>query len=127
MAELDLEPYAVLQRWSLPDTSVQWDSVLSEYLQSLARQFRQEAGHFIGHIKALALFSDEHYLRISVIDPRWPATVEGCVPAGQDTLDLTLNVIVYGIKHDTIKQVVEEIAAEIAAQWNGEVTSHLIN
>jgi hypothetical protein len=127
MAELILEPYAVLQHWNLPLADTQWEAILAGYLQILAQKCQEAAGTFLGHIKALALFSDETYLRISVIDPGRPASVEGRVPAGQRTLDLTLNVIVYGLKHDYLEQVAEETAAKIAAQWKGEVTSQEIH
>ena len=127
MAELKLEPYAVVQRWRLPGVDPKWEEILSEYLQSLAQECQQEAGNFIGHIKALALSGEDQYLRISVTDPGRPASVEGSVLAGQNSLELTLNVIVYGLGHDFLKQITEKRAAEIAAKWNGEVNSRTIH
>ncbi len=127
MAELNLEPYAVSQIWILSGSEVSWDAILAEYLQSLAQRCQRETGNFLGHIKALALFEDGHYLRISVIDPLRPASVEGSVPRGQNSLELTLNVIVYGLKHDILEQITEELAAEFARERNGEVISQAIH
>ena len=123
MDELILEPYSVVQSWTVPGAQVPWDALLSDYLQGLALRCEQEAGNFLGHIKCLAVFGEDLYLRLSVIDPRRPAGVEGNVPSTQNTIELTLNVIVYGLKHAVVEQITEATAAEIAAQWNGEVSS----
>jgi hypothetical protein len=123
MVELTLEPYAVLQQWSLPVPNIQWNVILADYLQSLARQCQQATGNFLGHIKALAIFPNGGYLRISVVDPQRSPIVEGNVPPGITTLELTLNLIVYGPKNDFLKQIIEKTAGEFASKWNGEVTS----
>ncbi len=127
MADLILEPYAVLQHWTIPDREVGWDSFLSEYLLALADLCQQQTGHFLGHIKALALISGDHYLRISVVDPKRPASVEGSFPIGLKTIELTLNVIVYGHSAAFLQSITDQTASEFARRWNGAVSSQKIH
>ena len=100
MAELILEPYAVNQRWSLSGDADKWETLISEYLETLARRCHETGKCIIGHIKALALFPNGGYLRVSVVSPTVPAGVEGSVPTDCTELVLTLNVIVYGLGRD---------------------------
>ena len=123
MADLILEPYTVVQRWSQPAASGDWESRLSEYLQTLAQNCAEMDGAVIGHIKALALFPEGQYLRASVVSADRLATVEGCVPHGFTTLELTLNVLVYGLTREQIKKIVERTAREAASRWGIEILS----
>jgi hypothetical protein len=75
----------------------------------------------IGHIKALSTFPDQTYLRISVVAANIPATIEGKTPAGCTDLELTLNVLVYGLERSTIERITYEIANEIVRQRKGAV------
>ena len=127
MDELTLEPYAVMQHWHLPAVDGEWESILGEYLQTIALRCTSAEKCVIGHIKALALFSNEGYLRISVVAANIPATIEGSVPAGCHDIELTLNVLVYGLGKNTIEQITEETANEIAFQTQGTVRHHKTN
>ena len=122
MAELTLEPYAVVQHWHLPGADGHWEAILAEYLQTLAQHcVRASPGAVVGHIKALALFPDQRYLRVSIVAPDIPASIEGQVPSGSTDLELTLNVLVYGLQHSAIEQITEAASDEIARQWKGGV------
>lgn len=127
MTDLVLEPYAVQQRWQLPDGHDAWEIVLGEYLQTLARRCVAGENCIIGHIKALALFPGNDYLRLSVVAAHIPVRLEGSVPEGCNELELTVNVIVYGLKRDVLKNISERTAAEIAHKWNGEVSNQAIH
>ncbi len=121
MAGLILEPYAVSQRWKLPQETGQWEARLAEYLETLARRCSAAGPCVVGHIKALALFPESGYVQVSVVGPALPASVQGRVPAGCTELVLDLNVIVYGLARDRAEQITRETAARLAAEWQGEV------
>ncbi|MCL4561021.1 MAG: hypothetical protein M1281_10440 [Chloroflexi bacterium] len=121
MAELILEPYAVSQRWRLPDADGRWEGFLAEYLETLARRCAEKQPYIIGHIKALALFLHNGYAQASVVGSDLPAQVKGNVPPGCTELTLSLNVIVYGLEYDLIERLTCETAIHLAERWKGEV------
>jgi hypothetical protein len=122
MAELTPEHYAVNQRWILSAADGQWEALIVEYLETIARRCHETGTCVIGHIKALALFSDGGYLRVSIVSPTLPAGVEGHVPAGCAELVLTLNVIIYGLTRDLLEKIATETAAHLIDKWKGKVT-----
>ncbi len=121
MAELILEPYTVKQRWRLIGDADRWENLISEYLETLARRCHETGKGMIGHIKALALFPDGGYLRVSVVSPTLPAGVEGSVPTGCTELLLTLNVIVYGLARDALERLTREVADHLNKKWKGGI------
>lgn len=129
MAELILEPYAISLHWSRPvelqaDQSkpdTPWKTVLSRFLEDLAQRCHASGPCVIGHIKALALFPSGGYLRLSVIAPHLPATAEGEAPVDCVSLDLTLNVIVYGLPRESLENATLAAAGATAAAWKMEV------
>jgi hypothetical protein len=125
--ELTLEPFAVVQHWHLPNADGQWEIILGEYLQTIAMRCTSAGKCVIGHIKALVLFQDEGYLRISVIAANIPASIEGEVPNGYTDLELTLNVLIYGLERIVIEKIVYEIATEIADQRKGVVKFKIVD
>lgn len=121
MDELNLEPYAVVQHWHLPDANGNWEFILGGYLQRIAQRCSAAGKCVIGHIKALSIFSNKTYLRLSVVAANLPASVDGHPPSGCTDLVLTLNVLVYGLERTAIEQIVRETANEIANQRKGVV------
>jgi hypothetical protein len=121
MDDLILEPYAVSQRWRFSPEGTNWESLIIEYLETIARTCMEIESCVIGHIKALALLPEGGYLQVSVINPELPAGVKGCVPPGCPELKLTLNVIIYGIERDLLERVACETAAHLAYRSQGEV------
>lgn len=127
MAELTLEPYATVQSWHLPAADGHWEEILLEYSQTLAQRCAAAGNCVIGHIKALALFSEGSYFRVSAVAANIPASMEGKVPPGCTDLDLTLNVLVYGLERTLIEQITRETAAEFTNQWKGAVNHKNLN
>ncbi len=127
MAELTLEPYAVVQHWRLAEAAGHWETILAEYLQTVAERCVASGPAVIGHIKALALFPEGQYLRLSVVAPHLPATVTGQVPPGCAALDLTLNVLVYGLDRTRIEQITQDAAQATATAWKGDVSHAAIS
>lgn len=122
MAELILEPYAVNQRWRLIGNADRWENLISQFMETLASRCHETGRAVIGHIKALALFPDGGYLRVSVVSPSLPAGVEGSVPTGCAELVLTLNVIVYGLERDALERLTRETADDLTKKWKGGIT-----
>jgi hypothetical protein len=121
MADLILEPFAVSQRWRFSPKDTNWETLIVEYLEAIARTCMEFDGCVIGHIKALALFPAGGYLQVSVIDPALPAGVKGCVPPDCAELTLSLNVIVYGLEHDLLERIADDTAVRLAYRRQGEV------
>jgi len=126
MAELILEPYSVNQRWRLFGDADQWKNLISEFMETLARRCHETGKGLIGHIKALALFPDGGYLRISVVSPTVAAGVEGSVPMGCTELVLTLNVLVYGLGRELLERITREAVDDLTKKWKGGVTVEAI-
>ena len=122
MEELILEPYTVNQSWRLVGDADKWENLISEFMETLAHRCAETGKGMIGHIKALALFPDGRYLRVSVVSPTLPAGVEGSVPADCGELMLTLNVIVYGLGRDALEQLTRETADHLTKKWKGGMT-----
>jgi hypothetical protein len=125
--ELTLEPYAVEQTWHLPHAVGYWESILGEYLQQIAEECTSSGNSVVGHIKALATFSENKYLRISVVAANIPANVEGNVPSHCTELELTLNVLIYGLERRSIETIAHKTANKIATYWKGTVYQKNIN
>jgi hypothetical protein len=133
---LILEPYAVEQRWQtaapLPGTA--WQELLGAYLADLARACaawhadpnpavgQPERRVVIGHIKALAIFPDGGYLRISAVSTAHPPTSGGQVPDGLAELKLTLNVLVYGLPRAAAQALAHDTALALATAHACQVT-----
>jgi len=126
MAELILEPYSVNQRWRLFGDADKWKNLISEFMETLARRCHETGKGLIGHIKALALFPDGGYLRISVVSPTVAARVEGSVPMGCTELVLTLNVLVYGLGRELLERITREAVDDLTKKWKGGVTVEAI-
>jgi hypothetical protein len=126
MAELILEPYAINQRWRLFGDADTWENLISEFMETLARRCHETGKGIIGHIKALALFPDGGYLRVSVVSPTVAAGVEGGVPMGCTELVLTLNVIVYGLERELLERITRETVDHLTKKWKGGVTIQAI-
>jgi len=122
MAELILEPYAVNQRWRLIGNADTWENLIRQFMETLACRCHETGRAIIGHIKALALFPDGGYLRVSVVSPTLPAGVEGSVPTGCTELVLTLNVIVYGLERHALERLTRETADDLSKKWKGGVS-----
>lgn len=120
-----LEPYAVRQQWRLPGQNPDWPAFLGEYLTALAQACTAAGAPVLGHIKALALFPNGGYFRISVVDARRPPTTEGALPANLSALDLTLNLIVYGLEAAALQRITTETGAQLAEKHHGEVTEQI--
>jgi hypothetical protein len=122
LPSLTLEPFSTVQHWSLPPSGDPPEAILKDYLEALARSCQAAGECVIGHIKALALFPDQGYLRLSVIAAHLPATIDGAAPPGCASLEVTLNVLVYGLERSQIEQIVQQTAHQMTEKWQLEIS-----
>ncbi len=121
MAELTPGHYAVKERWGLPEGEARCEALVTEYLETIARRCHQTGRCVIGHIKALALFAQGGYLRVSVISPTRPAVVESHLSQPCREFELILNVVVYGLKDDLLAQITRDTAAGLCQKYEGQM------
>ena len=123
MDELILEPYAaqiIFHHWeTLPANT--WTSLLTRFMQDLAGQCNDSKNCVIGHIKALALFSNRQYLSISAVCSDRPPDMDGILPQGTQKLRLTLNVVVYGISRLRLQEIVEIAITRLRPDFRGNI------
>jgi len=114
MDGLILEPYSARLQLNAPEElpHVQWATVLTDLFDNLAARCDQTGATVIGHIKALARFPRGRFFRISVVAAEYPATIEGSPPARYRQLELTLNVIVYGLARNQLAKILKSAIAE---------------
>ncbi|MBN1267657.1 MAG: hypothetical protein JXA25_19350 [Anaerolineales bacterium] len=123
MDGLKLEPYAVTLHFSFPDIQGRWEELLSRLLIGIAAESTKSGQAVVGHIKTLSLFPDNQYFRMSVIAPGIPPTTEGSIPPGRTELDVTLNVLIYGIARPDLEEITRASADRLAADWKGRIDS----
>ncbi len=113
MTEMTLEPFAAKVRIAstIPLPSGQWSQLLVELLAGIGAGCESTGPCLVGHIKCLASFGEQNFLRASLVNPAAPPEVEGLAPEGVTALDLILNVLVYGLKRDQISAIVEQTLA----------------
>ncbi len=126
MSNLVFEPFAAEQRWWMPAPFPGriWQELLAEYLAALARACAGAGPCVIGHLKALALFPEGSYLRISAVSAHHPPTLDGRAPDSLQALDLTLNLLVYGLPRAALARIASEEATRLAALHGGHVDTH---
>jgi hypothetical protein len=149
MAELSLEPYAarLVWRFEQPQPLTTWQDLLAALLDELGLACSTSDRHVIGHIKAFALLPAGGFLRGSKVTACYPADVEAHIdwhassvppPAerasardtnhapdqarsGHTELEMTLNMLVYGLPMDSARRMVKATAVSQAARWNAEL------
>lgn len=121
MDDLKLEPYAVVLTFKFPEIQDRWEELLAPLMIRVAEESTKSGKAVVGHIKALALFADNQFFRMSVIAPNIPPTTEGQIPPGTSELQITLNVLVYGIPETELEEITRLITRQLAQQWNGSI------
>jgi len=121
MDDLKLEPYALVLNFTFPEIENRWEELLSHFLIDIAKESTKSGKAVVGHIKTLTTFSDNQFFRMSVIALDIPPTTEGQIPPDSTELEITLNVLVYGIPETKIEEITRSKANEIAQKWSGKI------
>lgn len=113
-----LEPCALRTVWQAqaPLPAEQWKEMLRQVAESIARECVDAGPCLIGHIKGFARFPDEAYLQVSCISADMPADVGGNLDAPTASMELDLNIIVYGVPSDTLLSLVKKTLAGLALE-----------
>jgi len=124
MNELILEPFAARIYFHLqPNPSPgQGQKILAGCLQAIAEKCEAAGNSLIGHIKAIALFPDGTYFRVSVVGAKHPAETDGNASADITDSRITLNILVYGLPRSRLHQIVEQSALEVGRFRNCEIS-----
>lgn len=124
MSALRLEPFAARLYFDAPvDISAgQGQKTLANYLEEIAGKCDAVGDTVIGHIKAIALFADGTYFRVSVVSAKHPAETDGNASADITAAKITLNVLVYGLSRNRLQQIAQESASQVDKTWPGELT-----
>ncbi|MCR3922578.1 MAG: hypothetical protein NUK65_08710 [Firmicutes bacterium] len=133
MEGLGLEPYAGSLRWYFHQEQPleDWQALLLQFLEQLGLACTAGDKRVLGHIKCLARLSPGGYIRGSKISVAYPADVEvkGNTATSFAEMQLTLNILVYGLPHHETQLIVQTVGSAIAASQQGKIeilttTSH---
>ncbi len=125
MAKLILEPYAARLTWRFPEPQPprRWQALFAALLDEVARTCATEESRVIGHIKGLGVMPDGGFLRGSTVGAQRPADVDLYLgPHGSSAeLEMTLNVLVYGLPAGEAGGIVREIGLALAVREGARV------
>lgn len=123
MAQLNLHPCAVQMTWLSdgPLAGGDWENTLHNFLTSLGKNCIAGGGTLIGHIKAVATLAGSPCLQLSLVSLNQPVNIDGSVPAATDQLQMTLNVLVFGMSADDVLSALRKSQNQAAALWNGSI------
>jgi Ni2+-binding GTPase involved in maturation of urease and hydrogenase len=79
---------------------------LSAVLKEMSIELDQAGCKLIGHIKAIAKSPGGGYMMFSITSAGQDPDIKGLLPRRPEKLEIALNVIVYGINHDTVEKIV---------------------
>jgi hypothetical protein len=97
-----------------PRSATGWCSVLEHLVAGVAKDCDDAGALLIGHVKAFAALADG-YVRASAVDATHPPTSEARASAPSAGVDLTLNVLVYGLTSEAARSIAQDSLARIAA------------
>jgi hypothetical protein len=102
--------YALQSTLSLPGPLSETDlrKGVDAFLAELTRSLREQGCRLIGHIKGILATGDKGHLFFSVTSFEQRTRFKGGLTGEYEKIDLTLNVIVYGVGSDEIEQLVME-------------------
>lgn len=124
MKEMTLEPYSVRLNFKMdsPMTTTEWGLMISDLMETLARNYGEAGPCVIGHIKGFARITGNGFLRISVISSDHPADVDAGFSDALSELSLTLNVLVYGHPKELLARLTRQTIDLSEKPWSQHVT-----
>ena len=96
--------------------------MISDLMETLARNCREAGPCVIGHLKGFARISGNGFLRISVTHADHPADVDAALSDDFSELSLTLNVLVYGHPKKMLAQLTHKTIELPEKPWSEHVT-----
>jgi hypothetical protein len=123
MKDAELAAVALGQAWRLPEPAQPgaWRAILEELVEAVARECEDAGAVVIGHVKALAVWPQGGYVRVSAVDTSHRATAELTAAAPTRDAELTLNVLVYGLADAAVLGVATGALARLATAAGAEI------
>ena len=123
MAQLNLHPCAVQMTWLSdgPLNGGDWENVLRKFFIKLGENCIDGGGTLIGHIKGIATIADSPCLQLSLVSLNQPVSVDGSVPDATDKLQMTLNVLVFGMPADDVLSALRKSRNQVVTLWHGDI------
>lgn len=123
MAQLNLQPCAVQMNWlsNEPLTGSEWENLLCKFLNDLGKNCIVNGGSLVGHIKGNATVAGSPCLQLSLVSLNQPVFVGGSVPDGSNELQITLNVLVFGISADGLTAAINTSHDQTLKSWAGSI------
>jgi len=123
MAQLNLHPCAVQMTWLSdgPLNGGDWENALRNFFTRLGEGCMDAGGTLIGHIKGIATVAGSPYLQLSLVSLNQPVSVDGSIPDATNELQITLNVLVFGISADDVLSALHKSRNQAAVLWSGDI------
>jgi len=93
-----------------PVTAAEVRGRVEELLVAIAKACDQAGATLIGHIKAVVETEGKGFLGISVTEPTGKATTRGELQDGAKALEITVNVLLYGLTRSKVQELVDPLA-----------------
>ena len=122
-SRLELEPFSTRVQFVAPGDLplAEWRTHVSGFLEKLAGRCDRQASPFIGHIKMIALFPGNRYLRANIVSPDAGADVEGNAPEFFREMTATLTILVCGMTCRAVRGVLGDTLAQLNTEFRGSV------
>ena len=123
MAQLSLHPCAVHMTWLSegPLTGGEWENTLCDFFTRLGNNCITAGGTLIGHIKGVATLAGSPCLQLSLVSLKQPVSIDGSLPDATNKLQMTLNVLVFGMSADDVLSALHKTRNQIATLWQGDI------
>jgi len=108
-------------RFKHPKTAEQIKNLVSEMISGIAKECVDAGTRLIGHIKCIAEVEDGKYIACSVVSHETPAMCRGELVGSSRTLDLVLNVLIYGLDKEQVERIVVKESRRIFERDGGGI------
>ncbi len=104
----DFVAYAgkVHARFDSPKDPVELRSLVSRTISLVAKECMNDGARLIGHIKCIAEVDSGKYIACSVVSAENDAVCRGELEGSSKTLNLILNVLIYGLEKSKVEAIV---------------------
>jgi len=98
-----------------------WEYALCNFFIRLGENCIDGGGTLIGHIKGIAMVAGSPCVQLSLVSLNQPVSVDGSVPDATNKLQMTLNVLVFGISADDVLSALLKSRNQTTTLWQGDI------
>jgi len=99
----------------------EWENALRNFFIKLGENCIDGGGTLIGHIKGITTVAGSPCLQLSLVSLNQPVSVDGSVPDATNKLQITLNVLVFGMSADDVLSALHKSRNQAVTLWNGAI------